>query len=64
MAEYVSNRKNGYKVVKRYKRNGMVKLLSQYGLEFKVSLDKLVANGYRFQSTKPACMGRVVSERK
>ena len=49
---YVSNRKNGYKVVRRQK-NGKVKLLAAHGTEFKTTEAKLAANGYKFTDHKP-----------
>ena len=51
---YVSNRKNGYKVIRRYKRSPRVKLLSKYGAVFVTELSKLESNGYRFIKSKPA----------
>lgn len=51
---YVTNRKRGYKIIRKYKTSPRVKLLSFYGAEFNVTLKALAANGYKTTKNKPA----------
>lgn len=55
---YVSNRKNAYKVVRRYKRSPRIKLLSKHGVIFTVTQAALDAGGYREVKNKPAAFSR------
>ena len=56
---YVSNRKRAYKVLRRYKTNSNVKLLSCDGAEFITTEERLAANGYKEVKYKPNCFNRV-----
>lgn len=51
---YVSNRKNGYKVIRKLKTKPVVILMNRYGAEFRTTIDKLAANGYREIKSRPA----------
>ena len=50
---YVSNRKHGYRVVKKFKRTPRIKLINRYGCEFTVTEQALKENGYKFIQSKP-----------
>jgi len=55
MTTYVTNRKRGYKVLRKYKTRDKIKLQGEF-CEFTTATSNIEKNGYKFTQHKPATL--------